>query len=559
MKTSKKQIGSVVIVLVVLLIINFVSASYFQRIDLTENKRYTLSETSKSIVVQAEDPVIVEVYLKGEFPSEFKRLQNETRYLLEEYSAYNPEIKFQFINPLEEGNDANSVANQFYKAGMSPQVLNVAENGKTSESLIFPWAIAYYGDKKVQIDLLKKKLGDNNEEIVNASVQQLEYAFSDGFNKLLQQKSKKVAIMRGNGELPDGNLADFLKTLKHYYFLAPFTLDSVAENPQKTLKELEKFDLILDAKPTETFTEKEKYVLDQYVMHGGKALWLVDNVMAEKDSLFSSPEQKMLAYPRDLNLTDFFFSYGVRINPSLINDIVSAPIILAQGKGNKRQFNPFPWFYEPLAISDANNPITRNLEAVKFNFANPIDTLKNSVKKTVLLTSSPNTKIEGTPEEISLSVIHDKPDPSMYNAGPQPLAVLLEGKFKSVYENRIKPFTLKDPLDKSKPTKMLVVSDGDVIKNELQKGKPQALGYDKYTRTTYGNKEFLLNAVNYLLDDSGLLNLRSKEVKIAFMDTDKVEQERTFWQFINIGIPLLLLGIFGFSFTYFRKKKYVKK
>lgn len=558
MKTSKQQIGSVLVVLVVLLIINFISATYFQRLDLTENKRYTLSETSKSIAVKAEDPLIVEVYLKGEFPSEFKRLQNETRYLLEEYSAYNPEIKFQFINPLEEGNDASSVANQFYEAGMSPQTLNVFENGKTSESLIFPWAIAYYGDKKVKIDLLKKKLGDNNEEIVNASVQQLEYAFSDGFNKLLQQKSKKVAVMRGNGELPDDNLADFLKTLKNYYFLAPFTLDSVAENPQKTLENLEEFDLIIEAKPTETFTENEKYVLDQYLMKGGKALWLVDNVVAEKDSLFTSPDQKMLAYPRDLNLNDFFFSYGVRISPSLVNDIVSAPIILAQGKGKNTQFNPFPWFYEPLAISDTKNPITQNLEAVKFNFANPIDTLKNGVKKTILLSSSPNTKIAGTPEEINLSIIREKPDPSSYNAGPQPLAVLLEGEFKSVYKNRIKPFSLKAPLDKSKPTKILVISDGDVIKNELQKGKPQALGYDQYTATTYGNKEFLLNSINYLLDDSGLLNLRTKEVKIAFMDTDKVAQERTFWQFINIGVPLLLLGIFGFGFTYFRKRKYVK-
>ena len=250
MRKQQNSYLSLAIVLAVLIVINIIASHLYQRFDLTENKRYTLSETSKEILAGVDNPIIVDVFLKGEFPSEFKRLQNETRYLLEEYQAYNPNIKFNFINPLEENRNAQEIATEFYNAGMPPQNLNVTQNGKVSESLLFPWAVANFGDQRVKIHLLKNKLGDSQEDIVNSSVQQLEYVFTDGFNKLINERSKKVAIMRGNGELPDANIADFIKSIREYYYIAPFTLDSVASDPQKTLQQLEEFDLIIEAKAT---------------------------------------------------------------------------------------------------------------------------------------------------------------------------------------------------------------------------------------------------------------------------------------------------------------------
>ena len=293
-------------------------------------------------------------------------------------------------------------------------------------------------------------------------------------------------------------------------------------------------------------------------MSGGKQLWLLENSVMETDSLFT-PTGSAFALPRDLNLGDYFFKYGVRINPALVTDLYSAPIVLASGSGNNTEFNPYPWFYFPLSSSPSSHPIVNNLEAVKFEYANPIDTLKNNIQKTVLLTTSPRSSIEGLPREISLKEISSQPDPAAFAAGEQPLAVLLQGEFTSVYEDRVLPFELNNFRSKSEPTKMLVISDGDVVKNQLQRGEPLELGFDRFTGTTYGNKEFLLNAVNYLLDDTGLINIRSKEVKIAFLDLEKVEEDRNFWQVMNLVLPLVLLGIFAVLFGIFRKRKYIRK
>lgn len=551
------RIKSLLIVIIGLIVINFLASEVYYRFDLTQDQRYSLSPAARHIIEDIDQPIISDVFLEGSLPSEFRRLRNETRQMLEEFAAYNHNIKFNFINPLEEGDDAQAVAEEFYKMGMTPARVNVKENGKNSESIIFPWAIANFGKKTVKIPLLKNQIGASDEERITASVQQLEYALANGLSKLIYPREKKIAVMRGNGELPDAKIADFVKTVQEYYFTAPFTLDSVEANPQKTLKQLKKYDLILEPKPTQPYTEKEKYVLDQYLMNGGKMLWLAEMTNMEKDSLLN--EQGMaIALPRDLNLGDYFFSYGVRINPALVNDLYSAPIILATGQGNDTRFNPYPWFYSPLTSSANEHPIINNIEAVKFEYANPMDTLKNQVKKTILLSSSPRTKVEGLPEKISLNMVGQKPDVSEYDDGEQPLAVLLEGKFKSVYKNRIKPFDIPNPKDESNKTKMLVVSDGDVIKNELQKGRPLELGFQPYTGNMYGNKEFLLNAVNYLLDDTGLINIRSKEISISFLDTEKVASEKQFWQIINLAGPLLLLLIFGLGFRFYRKRKYVK-
>ncbi|WP_298247503.1 gliding motility-associated ABC transporter substrate-binding protein GldG [uncultured Christiangramia sp.] len=550
------NISRLLVFVIILIMLNIIAANFFTRLDLTGDQRYSLSSAAKEIVDDVDSPIIIDVFLKGSFPSEFRRLKEETRQMLEEFVAYNSNIKFNFIDPLAEGDDANAIAEEFYKLGMTPARLNVQENGKNSETIIFPWAIANFEDKTVKIPLLKNQIGATDEERVNSSVQQLEYAFADGLNKLIYPRGKKIAVMRGNGELPDARIADFIKTVQEYYFLAPFTLDSVASNPQKTLKDLKSYDLVIEAKPIIPYSEKEKYVLDQYLMNGGKMLWLAEMTSMENDSLFNE-RGSALALPRNLNLGDYFFSYGLRINSELVNDLYSAPIILASGTGNETRFNPYPWYYSPLTSSMANHPIVNNIEAVKFNYANPIDLLENDLEKTVLLSSSPKTKLEGVPLQIGLDIIGSKPVMESYNAGEQPLAILLEGNFKSVYRNRLKPFETTH-LDNSKNTKMVVISDGDVIKNDLQQGKPLELGFERYTGMTYGNKEFLLNTVNYLLDDSGLVDVRTKEINLAFLSMDKVAAQREMWQIIAIGAPLSLLALFGAALTYLRKRRYIR-
>ncbi|TYA71605.1 gliding motility-associated ABC transporter substrate-binding protein GldG [Seonamhaeicola marinus] len=552
----KKKIKHIAIVVIVLIAINLISNAVFKRFDLTEDQRYTLSESTITILEEVESPITIDVFLEGsEFPSEFRRLQSETKQLLEEFSNVNDNIAFSFINPLEDDASRDANIQSLSARGMQPMQLSVNESGKSSKAIIFPWALASFNEQTVIIPLIKNKIGSTQQELVSNSVQHLEYAFADGFSKLTKPKRRKIAVLKGNNQLDDINIADFIKKLQEYYYIAPFTLDSVASNPQKTSKDLNTYDLIISAKPTVPFTEEEKLVLDQFTMNGGKSLWLIDAVAMEKDSLYNAAG-KNFAVARDLNLTDFFFKYGVRINPGIVADMYSAPIMVATGNDNDTRFMPLRWSYSPLASGNPHHPITNNLNLVKFDFATQIDTLKNSITKTVLLRSSALTKLEGVPREINLEEATKEPDANLYNKGNQTLAVLLEGKFTSAYKNLIKPTKLNGVKDQSPPTKMIVVADGDVIKNNVDRNGPTDLGFDRSSNQAVGNKEFLLNAVNYLLDDNGLINIRSKEVAVAFLDQQKIAQEKTKWQLLNIALPLALLALFGFVFNYIRKKKY---
>ncbi|WP_136480795.1 gliding motility-associated ABC transporter substrate-binding protein GldG [Cognatitamlana onchidii] len=551
-----KTFKHISLLIIVLIAVNFISSKLYQRFDLTADKRYTLSESALNIIKDVDSPIVVDVFLEGaDFPSEFRRLQKETTQLLDEFAAENNHIIYNFINPLGDEATKEDNIQQLTQRGLTPMQMQVTESGKSSKAIIFPWALASYNEQTVTIPLVKNKIGANQQELVSNSVQHLEYAFADGFSKLIHPKRRKVAILKGNNQLEDKYIADFAKKLGEYYYIAPFTLDSVASNAQKTLNDLNKFDLIISAKPTEPFTETEKLVLDQYTMNGGKSLWLIDAIAIEKDSLYNDRGLNV-AIPRDLNLTDFFFKYGLRINPVMVSTLYSAPITLAMGEGSQSQFQHLRWPYSPLAGSISNHPIVNNLNIVKFDFANQIDTLKNNIKKTILLQSAPLSKLEGTPREVSLEVVTKEQNPQDFNKGNQNLAVLLEGEFSSAYSQRIKPFKVKNGLEKSEPTKMIVIADGNVIKNDVIRNAPQELGFDRWTGQTYGNKEFLLNAVNYLLDDNGLINIRSKELAVAFLNQQKITQEKTTWQLVNILLPLALLGVFGFVFNYLRKKKY---
>ena len=553
-KNNSKQF---LILVGLLLAINIFGNYFFKRFDLTKDKRYTLSKATLNIIKPIDSPLYIDVYLDGNFPAEFKRLQNETKQLLEEFKAYNPNIIFQFENPVDKEENRVAIMKSFYERGMMPLNITVEDKGKKSQEVVWPWAIARYGDKTTKISLLKNLMGTTTEQKVISSVQHLEFAFADALHKISKEKQKKIAILKGNGELEDQFIADFLKTVRESYFVGKFTLDSVANKPLETLDEIQKYDLVILAKPTEAFSDQEKQVLDQFIISGGKTLWMIDAVKADMDSLYTQPY--ILAYPLDLNLTDQLFQYGIRVNGQLIKDEQATTIKLATGnEGSQTQYQEFIWRFSPFIYTTSNNPIVKNMEGIKFDFANPIELLKNDIKKTVLLSSSQYSKPIGTPVPISLDIVTEKTKPTDYpNGGLLPVAVLLEGKFKSVYKNRVLP--IKDPKfrDTNLNSKMIFISDGDVIKNQLDKnGYPMELGFDKFTNQLYGNKEFLLNCVNYLLDDNGLINIRSKDVDIPLLDKEKVYENYAFAQWISIGLPLLILGVFGFIFTYLRKRKY---
>lgn len=543
----KIKYSNILFVFIGLLLINFLGSKFYKRFDLTEDRRYTLSVATTSIVDNIEDFITIKVYLQGDFPAEFKRLQTETKLHLEELKAINKKIQFRFINP-------EDIGQELIKQGLDPSNLQVQENGKLSEIVIFPWAVVQYKNKTENVSLLKDIFSNSQDQQLESSIQNLEYAFSNAIYKVTSEKSKKIAIIKGNGELDDIYLEDFLRSINQYYHLAPFTLDSVEKQPQSTLKSILNFDLAIIAKPTEKFSEEEKFTLDQFIMNGGKTLWLIDNVQAELDSLMYTGEA--LAFPRDLGLTDLFFNYGIRINYDLVTDLSSSEIPLATGNvGNQTQFNSFSWQYFPLVNSQNNHAINNNIEAVNFKFTNSIDTLKNNIQKIVLLQSSQLSKPEGTPTIISLKSIAKQADQTNFSDGNKSLAILLEGEFKSAYTGRIKPYNTEHK-NISKQNKMIVIADGDLIANEISKGQPLELGVDKWTNQRFGNKEFLLNSVSFLLDDTGLINIRSKTVKIEFLNKEKAFQESGKWQLINIIFPLIILTLFGLIFNYLRKKRF---
>ena len=545
------------IILIVLIVLNVLSHFFFKRFDLTQDKRYTLSETTLNIIKNIDSPLYIDVYLDGNFPPEFKRLQNETKQLLEEFSAYNSNIVFQFKNPIEKEAMRVEVMKEFYERGMQPLSITVEDKGKQSQEVVFPWAQATYGDKFTKVSLLKNLMGASTEEKVISSVQHLEFGFAEAITKITKEKQKKIAVIKGNGELIEPLIADFLTTVKESYYIGPFTLDSVANQPVQTLAALKKYDLALIAKPTEAFSEAEKQVLDQFIMNGGKTLWLVDAVSADMDSMYNETGT-ILAHPRELNLTDLFFKYGIRMNPLLIKDEYATPIKIASGnQGSETQLQQYNWKFSPFIYPTSTHPIVKNMEGIKFEFSSPIELLKNDVKKTVLLSSSEYSKTIGTPAPISLSLINEETTPEEYaGKGLLPVAVMMEGKFKSAYQNRVLPFADKTFQSVGKETKMIVISDGDVIKNQFDKGMPLELGFDKWTNQLYGNKEFLLNCVNYLLDDNGLINIRSKDVDLPLLNKEEVYANYTSAQLITVGLPILILAIFGFLFTYLRKKRY---
>jgi len=552
LKTIKNNATKIALLILILIGINFLSSFLVWRFDLTKNKRYTLSEASKNTVETANQVIIIDVLLSGNLPSEFKRLQTETKQLLEEFTTVNNKIRVNYINPLDNNNSKQQNIQSLQELGLTPASVTVEEGNSMSREVVFPWALVNMGEKTVKVSLLQNTLGSNSEQRINNSVQQLEYAFADAFKQLTITEKKKIAILKGNGEIQDKYLIDFLINLRNYYQLGEFNLDSLKNNPKQVLENLNRFDATIIAKPTERFSENEKYILDQFVMNGGKTLWMVDEVVADLDSL-QNENFSSFAYPQDLNLDDILFRYGVRINKTLIQDLISSPVTVTDQNGEI----PINWFYSPMVSPTNNHPINKGVNVVKLEFANGIDTLPNAIDKTILLQSSPQSKEVGVPRAYSLDEFDTQQDIATFNDGNKTLGVLLEGNFTSAFKNRIKPFKIDGNKENvGSKNKMIVISDGDIVNYNYVNKKPLINGVDKWTKQVYGNKDFLINSVNYLLDEDGLINIRSKEIALSFLNKEKVYQQKTTWKLINIGLPIVLIVLFGMLFNYFKKKKY---
>ncbi len=548
--------------IIIIYLVNYIGSFAFHRFDLTSEKRYTLSTASKDLVENLDDLVYVKVYLDGEFPAGFKRLRQKTREMLDEFRAYSDNIEYEFINPSANPSkdEQQKLYQQLINKGIQPTNLQVKTEDGTSQKIIFPGAVVTYKGRETSIQLLKSRMNTSPEAMLNNSIQELEYEISNAIRKLSTDIRERVAFVKGQDQLDDAYVADISKALAEYYAVETIELND-------TLGALDGIKTAIIAKPDTAFNDRNKFIIDQFIMNGGRVLWLVDRVYASLDSLQNQAEFLAVAY--ETNVEDILFRYGVRINTALIQDLRCAEIPVPTGYiGNQTQWGLKPWIYAPLIVPSSTHPIVKNLNAIRYDFATTIDTVgAKDVKKTVLLTTSEYSRTQNTPAVVSLRAINDLPGPEVFNQKELPVAVLLEGTFTSIWKNSVPEFAtieqwnqLKDMIDykdASPANKMIVISDGDVIKNHIRAGGGYLqLGEDQYTGQLFANKKFILNCVNYLCDDEGLLAVRSKELKIRLLDKEKIRDERMKWQIINVAIPILLILIFGFIQFYWRKKRY---
>ena len=557
---KKRDILSLVLAVVILVLLNVVGSFVFHRFDLTSEKRYTLSDATKKLLGELNDIVYVKVYLEGEFPSGFKRLRDETREMLDEFRVYsNDNIEYEFINPNEnpDKKQRDDIYKQLYKKGLQPTNLEVKEESGISQQIIFPAALVSHKGREMPWQLLKTNMGQSPEAQLNNSIQALEYEFASCIRNLTTAVKPQIGIVEGHGELDTLALRDIREALSEFYFLKQVNIN-------EQLKSLDGLKAIIIAKPDTTFSEKDKFIIDQYVMKGGKILWAVDPLNTSMDSLRKT--SRTIAIPYDLKLDDMLFKYGARLNPNMILDLQSSAIPVNKAlRGQPPRFELMPWVFSPLLLPKSNHPIVKNLDVIKVEFAGSIDTIDvKGIQKTILLQSSKYAKTLNAPVRVDLRMVNMVPEEDQFRDSYRPVALLLEGEFESLYKNRIPPTLAADSAinykEKGINTKMIVISDGDIIRNEVQysAGKAFPLGYDIYTKQTYGNKNFILNCINYLCDDSGLISVRARELTLRLMDKKKLKNERLKWQAINTAIPLFVVLVFGIIYSVIRKRKYAR-
>lgn len=541
-----------------LILLNILGQFVYTRIDFTKEKRFTLTPKSKAILGKINTPLTITVFLEGDLPAPFKRLRNATRDLLADYKAYaGKEIKVVFKDPVSglSIEEQDTVINNLYQSGIEPTTINIKNDAGFAQKMVFPMAMLETEIQQLPLKLLQNlNASGSYEENINNSIQNLEYLFTAAIQKVLSNDHPRIGFTEGNGELSDLSLNDAINSLSESYEVGRVNLNTIDASG------LDKLKLLIIAKPQQAFTEVEKYKINYFVMKGGRVVWAIDQVSADLDSLKGSGEQ--LAFNKKLNIDDLLFMYGARVNYNLIADANCVEIPLSMGQ--QGQIELAPWVYYPLMMPDTAHNLVRNIDAIRSEFASTVDTIGvKGLKKTVILHSSPFNKIFNTPKLLSLQMVAEQPDPRDYASIPQTLGVLIEGVFPSVFLNRAVPEGVTGNYNvpaQSKNTKMIVIGDGDVFKNQLSSkdGSAFPLGFDRYTQKNYGNKALLLNIADYLSNDDNLIALRNKEVKIRLLDKAGLRTEKLQWQIINMALPLFLLISFAIFQHYYRKHKYTR-
>lgn len=557
-KNKKRDLTALALAVVIIVLLNFVGSFVFHRFDLTAEKRYTLSDATKNLLSEVNDVVYVKVYLDGDFPAGFKRLRDETREMLDEFRAYsNDNIEYEFINPSVSDNkkQQNEIYKQLYDKGLEPTNLEVKEENGTTQQIIWPAALVTYKGRELPWQLLKTQMGQSAEGQLNNSIQALEYEFASVIRNLSKVVRPQIGFIEGHGELDTLATYDIAAALSEFYIVKRVEI-------KQQLKALEGYKAIVIAKPDTAFSEQDQFILDQYIMKGGKVLWVVDPINMPVDSL--SRMGRVMAVPYTLGIDKMLYKYGVRVNENMVVDMQCSAIPINKAlKGQQPRFELMPWIFSPLLNPTLDHPIVKNLDIIKTDFASTIDTIEQKgVKKTILLQSSKYSKTLVQPVRVDLNYLRFQLDEKQFNNPYQNVAVLLEGEFQSVFKNRIPPEIANDSAIGFKSdgvkTAMIVISDGDIIRNDVQyqTRKPYPLGFDKYTQRTYGNRNFILNCINYLCDDSGLISVRARELTLRLLDKKKVKNEGTKWKVINTAVPLLLVIVYGLIYYYIRKRKY---
>jgi gliding-associated putative ABC transporter substrate-binding component GldG len=544
-----------------LLLLNFVAQHFFFRLDLTEEKRYTMSPATKTLLTNLKQPITITVYLAGDFPPTFRRLEQGVRETLNEMQVYGAgNLNFIFIDPSAAGTEAgrNKFYETLFKKGLKPTNLGANENGKRVEKIIFPWAVVQAGGQSRNVLLLRGSQVASPEERLNQSIEGLEYELASAIRQVAPPggQRRRLGVITGHGELDNAQMGDILTSWQQNYDVFRVNLSQV-----KDLRG--NLDAVVVAKPTQPYSEEEKFRLDQFITHGGRAMFFVDALRVDLDSV--SRNGAALATPYNLNLDDLLFRYGVRLNPNLLLDLNCGQIPLVTGMtGNKPKIEPLPWQLYPLINRFSPNPITRNLDAVYLKFVGNIDTVKAvGIRKTALMTTSRYTRRLPAPVPINFNDARLEPNPKLYQNSYQPVGYLLEGTFRSLFANRAIPGTTKyqpDQNPNAAPSKILVISDGDILRNDVdpKSGRPFRLGFDRLANTEFANRELILNATDYLLDETGLIAVRGKQITLRPLDKVQLADHRRPWQLLNLGAPLVLLAAFGAVRAWRRKRRYAR-
>lgn len=562
MKKGLLSIVNVVILLALLMLINVIASRFYTQIDLTEDKRFSLTEPTKDLLTNLEDEVFVQVLLEGTFPAEFKRLKESAKDLLDELSSYTNNIEVRFIDPsLGSVEEINATREQLRKDGLVPQTLSYLEGDELTNKLIFPYAIFRKGQKSVAVNMVEPQSpGVAKETTINNSVSLLEYKFADAIQKLTQSGRANILLTEGNGEFESEEIADFMMKLREFYNIGRINLDS-------TYRIHPEVDIMIVARPREQFTQKEQFILDQYIMKGGNVIWLIDKMNVNLDSI--NVNKFYVAPEYDYGLDDMFFNYGIRMQNNFVLDIecTRIPQVVGSAGGQPQQVK-LPWPYHVTSATENNHLINYNIDRVNMKFPSSIDTVqtRENIQKTILLKSSPYTMYQRNPVRLNFEILKYGMDEEKFDKGPQNLAVLLEGDFRSAFMNRV-PASFQEALtqlgetyqEKSVGSKQLFVSDAGFIKSiqNARTGKYSPMGYNRWEQRVFkGNQSFMMNSIEYMLDQKGVLLARSKEVKLRLLDTVKAKKEKVKWRVINILLPLVMLLLFGVIFNFIRKRNY---